>query len=711
MSASVYLVSFLSLFYITLSLLVFFRNPKSSTNRLFLLFVLFVVIWLISNFLENAVSGQGLAAFFLQTDFASAILLAYFFLLFCQSFPASKKITLLSVLLFIPAIFLSVLSFFKDMIITNVSLNTNGIHFDTGIIFLPYALAVVGYMSAGMIELLRRYRASKGVVRIQILYVLLGFLISASIALVTNLILPQSFNLPVEIGRIGIYGLSFFIVFTAYAIVKHRLMDIRLIVVKSIIYALLFLFIGVIYTFFIFIIGSFVLQGFTGLEAYWAAMAVAIVVAFTFQPIRNIFTRWTDRVFFKGQYNFEELTSHLNEVATSTIILPELLFKFLNTLIEEMRITRGAFILLEEGKVYETESVGYKQAIQLDEAELKHLIKEKRTEVFDEVPEGSKCKEIMRKYDASLILTLQTEGEVIGFILLGEKKSGDIYSDKDIRVLEIITSSLALGVQNAKAYEKTQKFNLILRAEINRATKELRDVNQRLVNADKAKDEFISMASHEIRTPIATLEGYLSMLNNQKLRTQEISEISKRSYESVERLSTLVKDLLDVSRIEQKRIKIQKQSTRLERLIEQTMEGFQLQVQDKGIYLKFQKPEKLLPEVKVDPDRISEVLNNLIGNAIKFTEKGGITVSLAQKDGKALISVADTGIGINKDALPHLFKKFYQAQAASSTLSTERGGTGLGLYITKNIVELHGGEIWVESERRKGATFYFTLPL
>jgi signal transduction histidine kinase len=201
------------------------------------------------------------------------------------------------------------------------------------------------------------------------------------------------------------------------------------------------------------------------------------------------------------------------------------------------------------------------------------------------------------------------------------------------------------------------------------------------------------------------------MLNNQKLKAQEAGEIAKRSYESVEKLSTLVKDLLDVSRIEQKRIKIQKQSTRLERVIEQAIEGFQLQVQDKGIYLKFQKPEKLLPEVKVDPDRISEVLNNLIGNAIKFTEKGGITVSLTQKDGKALISVADTGIGINKDALPRLFQKFYQAQTASSVLSNERGGTGLGLYIAKNIVELHGGEIWVESERRKGTTFYFTLPL
>jgi len=598
-----------------------------------------------------------------------------------------------------------------NLVITGVSLNDSGVHFETSTFYLPYSLYIIIYVAIGMFEFLRKYKNGKGIVKTQIMYVLIGLLLSASIAIITNLVLPQVFNLPIEIGRLGIYGLSFFIAFTAYAIIKHRLMDIRLIVVKSIIYALLFLFIGIIYTFFIFILGAFVFKDFTGREAYWAAMGVAILVTFTFQPIKNLFTKWTDKVFFKGQYNFEELTSKLNDVATSTIILPELLFKFLNSLLEEMRITRGAFILLEEGKVYETESIGYKQAVELQPDELKHLLKEKKTEIFDEVDEGSKCKDIMRKYNASLVLSLQAESEIIGFLFLGEKKSGDIYNAKDIKALEIITSQLALGVQNAKAYEKTQKFNLILRAEINRATKELKDANQRLTDADQAKSEFISLASHEIRTPIAALEGYLSMLNNQDLTPSNKIEVAKRSYESVERLSTLVKDLLDVSRIDQKRIKLNKQPTRIERVIQRAIESFELQAQDKKIYIRFQKPDKMLPELNVDPERISEVFNNLIGNALKFTEKGGITISLDKKGKEAVVSVSDTGIGIPEESINSLFNKFFQAQQASSVLSNERGGTGLGLYITKNIVEMHGGKIWVESESGKGSAFHFTLPL
>ena len=119
----------------------------------------------------------------------------------------------------------------------------------------------------------------------------------------------------------------------------------------------------------------------------------------------------------------------------------------------------------------------------------------------------------------------------------------------------------------------------------------------------------------------------------------------------------------------------------------------------------------MFPEINLDPDRITEVLNNLIGNALKFTEKGGITVSLERKGSEALVAVRDTGIGIPEKSIPHLFEKFYQAQAASSALSNERGGTGLGLYITKTIIDMHSGKVWVKSKYRQGTTFFFTLPM
>ena len=700
------LAFFLCVFNIILGVTVFFRK-KGLLSIFFFLFTVSVSVWASSIYLSEYTLSHSMALIWMKITFISSSLMPLLLYYFARLFPDYKEITNFEKMLIIIPIIISFLTLNND-IVTGIE-QIKPITPSFGSFYNVFFTYFLSFILISFFILFRKLISFSGIRKAQTQYVFVGLLVALLLGMLTNLFLPSLGYQ--QYGKLGPFSIVFFVALTTYAIIKHHLMDIRLIIVKSITYSLLFITITLVYTFFIFILGAFVFQGFTGIEAYWASMIVALVIAFTIQPIKRVFTRWTDRIFFKDNYNFEELTSKLNEVATSTIVLPELLFKFLNSLMEKMRITRGALILIEKGKIYETESIGYKQAINLLPKEIKHLVNDNKTEVFDEIEEGDFSKDIMRSYNTSLILHLKTEGEIIGFLFLGEKKSGDIYSFQDIRVLEIITDQVALGIQNAKAYGKTQKFNLVLKAEIDRATKELRDVNDRLVQADKSKDEFISLASHEIRTPIAALEGYLSMLNLQKVDIKARDEIAKRSYESVERLSTLVKDLLDVSRIDQKRIKLNKQPTRLERLIQRAMEGFELQTRDKKIYIKFQKPEKMLPEANIDPERVGEVFNNLISNAIKYTYKGGITISLEEKDNMAQITVSDTGMGIPKNAISHLFQKFYQAETASSVLSNERGGTGLGLYISKNIVEMHGGKIWVESTEGKGTAFYFTLPL
>lgn len=700
------LAFFLCVFNIILGVTVFFRK-KGLLSIFFFLFTVSVSVWASSIYLSEYTLSHSMALIWMKITFISSSLMPLLLYYFARLFPDYKEITNFEKMLIIIPIIISFLTLNND-IVTGIE-QIKPITPSFGSFYNVFFTYFLSFILISFFILFRKLISFSGIRKAQTQYVFVGLLVALLLGMLTNLFLPSLGYQ--QYGKLGPFSIVFFVALTTYAIIKHHLMDIRLIIVKSITYSLLFITITLVYTFFIFIFGALVFKSFTGIEAYWASMIVALTIAFTIQPIKRVFTRWTDRIFFKDNYNFEELTSKLNEVATSTIVLPELLFKFLNSLMEKMRITRGALILIEKGKIYETESIGYKQAINLLPKEIKHLVNDNKTEVFDEIEEGDFSKDIMRSYNTSLILHLKTEGETIGFLFLGEKKSGDIYSFQDIRVLEIITDQVALGIQNAKAYGKTQKFNLVLKAEIDRATKELRDVNDRLVQADKSKDEFISLASHEIRTPIAALEGYLSMLNLQKVDIKARDEIAKRSYESVERLSTLVKDLLDVSRIDQKRIKLNKQPTRLERLIQRAMEGFELQTRDKKIYIKFQKPEKMLPEANIDPERVGEVFNNLISNAIKYTYKGGITISLEEKDNMAQITVSDTGMGIPKNAIPHLFQKFYQAETASSVLSNERGGTGLGLYISKNIVEMHGGKIWVESTEGKGTAFYFTLPL
>lgn len=700
------LASIICIFNIILGVVVLFRK-KGLLSFVFFLFTVSVTIWAGSIYLSEYSTDTNIALNWMKLTFISSTFIPLLLYYFSRLFPEMQEVKLFEKIFVIIPFFVSFLVL-NNYIVVGVE-KIRPITPIFGSFYFIFSSYFLLFILLSFFILFKKLMSFSGVKKSQTQYVLFGLLLALLLGIFTNLILP-SLGLQ-QYGKLGPFSIIFFIAFTTYAIVRHHLMDIRFIIVKSITYTFIFITIAFIYTFFIFILGALVFKSFTGREAYWSSIIVALVIAFTLQPIKKVFTKWTDKIFFKDHYNFEELTSKLNEVATSTIILPELLFKFLNSLIEEMRVARGAIILLENKEIYETESVGHKKVVSLEKNEINHLLKEGKIAVYEDLEEGSKIKDILRKNNTTVILPLRTEGEIVGFLFIGEKKSGDIFTQKDIKILEIITSQVALGIQNAKAYEKTQKFNLILRAEINRATKELRDANEKLTQADKSKDEFISLASHEIRTPIATLEGYLSMLNMAKVGTKEKSEIAKRSYESVGRLSTLAKDLLDVSRIDQKRLKINKTPTRLERLIERTIEGFELQSKDRGIYLKFKKPDKYLPEINIDPDRLSEVFNNLIGNAMKFTSKGGITISLYQKGKDALVEVSDTGTGIPKDSISHLFEKFYQAEQASSVLSNEKGGTGLGLYITRHIIEAHGGKIWVESTYRKGTTFSFTLPI
>jgi len=225
---------------------------------------------------------------------------------------------------------------------------------------------------------------------------------------------------------------------------------------------------------------------------------------------------------------------------------------------------------------------------------------------------------------------------------------------------------------------------------------------------EQMKQELISIATHELRTPITGVKGYLDMIiegdtggvnSETKEILQEVSGINQK-------LADLVDDLLNVGRIEQGRIECKPVAMDLAKLTEDIIKEISIQAKQKNLELVYQKPE--IPQVKADPDRTRQVLVNLIGNAIKYTEKGSVTVSLQEKDKEIICSVKDTGLGISKEGQKQLFQKFSRVKTDKTRAIT---GTGLGLWITKQIVEMMGGKIWVESVEGKGSTFSFTLPL
>lgn len=249
--------------------------------------------------------------------------------------------------------------------------------------------------------------------------------------------------------------------------------------------------------------------------------------------------------------------------------------------------------------------------------------------------------------------------------------------------------------------------------ELKKANRELEEDKKELVEVDKMKDEFLQMATHELNTPISVIEGKLSMIMDEDLGGFEPKqkEFLRSVTDNSKRLAQLAKDMLNVTRIDQNRVSLIKSEVNLVEMASTIVSDLQLRAKQKNNALTFEKPAESLPKLFIDQIKITEVINNLIINATKFTQDGAITVRIELKDNEVLVSVKDTGVGISKEDQTHLFEKFHQVGRFDPKSPVEQQGTGLGLYISRKLIELHGGRIWIESELGKGTKFYFTLPI
>lgn len=249
------------------------------------------------------------------------------------------------------------------------------------------------------------------------------------------------------------------------------------------------------------------------------------------------------------------------------------------------------------------------------------------------------------------------------------------------------------------------------RQELDRLANKLKKANTKLMQLDKAKSEFISIASHQLRTPLSSIKGFVSLLLEGTYGevNDDLKKILKKVYTANDHLVVLVNDLLNLSRMESGKMKYDFKYWKIEDIIREVAEMLFLKAEDKGIYLKTILPSSPLPKIKMDKSKISEVFSNLIENSIKYTKEGGTKISFKIKNDKVRIIVSDTGIGIDKNDQSRLFSKFSRGENMRE-LDTE--GTGLGLYVGKKMIEEHHGRIWAESEGKgKGSKFVVELPL
>ncbi|HJU33485.1 MAG TPA: sensor histidine kinase [Nitrososphaera sp.] len=234
-------------------------------------------------------------------------------------------------------------------------------------------------------------------------------------------------------------------------------------------------------------------------------------------------------------------------------------------------------------------------------------------------------------------------------------------------------------------------------AELEQANRSLTEAIDQLRDHDRMQREFINVAAHELRTPTQAILGYSDLFY---LRPESREDVIKAIIRNAERLQRLSSDILDVTRIEGHRLNLNREQFNLSEVIALAIEDGKRRIEDSKIKIEY-TPKNIM--IEADRERITQVISNLLSNAFKFTKQGTIYVSEENKDGQIRVSIKDKGTGIDSEIMPRLFTKF---------TSKSQTGTGLGLFISKSIIEAHGGKIWAENNSdRKGSTFTFTLPL
>jgi len=264
-----------------------------------------------------------------------------------------------------------------------------------------------------------------------------------------------------------------------------------------------------------------------------------------------------------------------------------------------------------------------------------------------------------------------------------------------------------------EADRKLRNFNRELKSQVEKKTVDLQRANKRLQSLNELKDEFIAVTSHELRSPLTSVRGYLSLVNDPDVLSEipeEIRRYIQKAYSNSESLNYLVNNILDVSRLDMGRFELQTATVDMVKFIQGLIENLSFQAGEKKLKLIFNnKTNQKTLNMKVDMIRLSQVLRNLLDNAIKFTKQGkNIYVTLEKNHKCVTIKVVDQGIGIAKVQLDQIFEKFMQVRNSDTRY---KGGAGLGLFIAKRIVELHKGKLEAESQKGKGTTFTITLPI
>lgn len=553
--------------------------------------------------------------------------------------------------------------------------------------------------------------------RAQVRMMLHAYLWSGAVGMVFNLFLPAIGDY--SIIWAGPLCLFIFVPMVYTAIARHQLFDLRLALVRTVAYVFSLGVLALVYFGLVFVLSVLLLKDAAPdtLGISTVNVMSALLLAFLFQPIKLFFDRLTGRIFYRDTYDTDEFIAELGAVLTGTTHLYEVLERALEHIMRPLKVSGGQFIVYREHHDSAVVGGGNYSALTEEECQVIYRLAEccghgllvvDASQPYDNL-EVTKMHKLLAKRRTAIVLPLVSAHETIGYLLLGEQM-GWGYSAKDRRVLATIANELVIAIMNARSVQAVRELNTHLEERVGFATRELTRSNQRLLELDATKDEFLSMASHQLRTPLTSIKGYISMVLEGDVGaiTPAQRQLLVEAYTSSERMVHLIGDFLNVNRLQTGRFVIDPEQVDLSQIVRQEVDSIQQIAAGHGIKVQYKAPARF-PLLYADEGKIRQVVMNFIDNAIYYSPEGKIIkVTVSIEDGDVVLRVTDKGMGVPAGVQKKLFTKFFRAENARKQ---RPDGTGIGLYLARKVIDGHGGKVVFESIEGKGSTFGFRLSI
>lgn len=703
---------------VSLGVFVLFQNRGARINSTFGLLATFLSVWVLSSFLtNNPLYGDVVAADIAQRiAYFSATLAIFTAALFTYFYPVLRRPKKYESITFgIITAIIAVLSL-TTLVSGGVSIDEQGnMIFTSGTLISFYILYFLGAIVIIIRNLVFPAKSINQSKKRQARIVMIAIIATAIIGLLFNVIVPVIFN-QWQSTEYGPLATIILVGSISYLIARHGLFDIQTAAVRTLGYGGSLASITLIYYGVAYVLSLVVLKDQSAGTGILSPVNVllAIFLAFVFQPIKKFFDKWSNKIFYRDSYRVEDFYSNLSSILSSTTDLRGLLEQASREIASTLKASQAFFFIYYEQETERHMSAGthnHSRLLLRDVATLHDLSLSRRDTIIrtELLEDESQIHGLLTTHNISIFMPMHQSGKIVGYLFLGEHLSTG-YSARDIGVLSTISNELVIAIQNALSLQEVKDLNATLQQRINVATEELRASNSQLKHLDEVKDEFIGMASHQLRTPLTSIKGYLSMVLEGDVGNVSAKQRSLlfEAFKSSERMVRLITDFLNVSRLQTGKFIIEKTMFDLNDVVKQEVDSLSVIANDRNLKLRFDSRDEPIPVI-ADESKIRQVIMNYIDNAIYYSKQNGtIVIKVQPSKNDVAVTVVDTGIGVPHAEQEKLFKKFYRAPNARKQ---RPDGTGVGLYLARRVIEEHRGKIIFSSKEGRGSTFGFSLPL